>query len=258
MQRIGDNYSVKKGCLLMKKIMSTVLCVSLLLLVLASCKEETTGAQTSSDLVSNASEVTFNSSEQSSETDESDAVSSEGSIDAAFEQFGVDIRHLFMDGEIEGVIPENLPEYEDGCIELYRHDKVDGTPENRQRRRCFYRTVAEILFYIPEIRTLNNTRTPYPESLNVEDYWAIEYYGDDSYVFVDTTVEPEEMALVSAIKYFNIPRDVMEAALEEYKINHWSEFNNEEDIHTEYGELPNLDIVYTLDNDIINEYYRYA
>lgn len=68
--------------------------------------------------------------------------------------------------------------------------------------------------------------------------------------------EAKEMSLVSFIKYCNIPREAMEAKIaeyEEFKAVNGDSFG----YYTEAGELPNFDIIYTFDNEIINEYYRY-
>jgi hypothetical protein len=65
--------------------------------------------------------------------------------------------------------------------------------------------------------------------------------------------EPEEMLLVTFVKYYEISKEDFEKATK-----------NEEKIHNQFGEnlyledyeLPNADIIYTFDNEIINEYYR--
>ena len=66
--------------------------------------------------------------------------------------------------------------------------------------------------------------------------------------------EPEtEMALVTLIKKYGIPKEKFEEAIRkeaEYRISVGR------DLSSEYGELPNADIVYTFDNEIINAYYR--
>ncbi len=68
--------------------------------------------------------------------------------------------------------------------------------------------------------------------------------------------EPDEMALVSFIKYFNIPKTHFEAKIEELKQARQDE--GEKFYHyTEIGELANAEILYTFDNEIISNYYLY-
>ena len=62
----------------------------------------------------------------------------------------------------------------------------------------------------------------------------------------------DEMYLVSFIKHFNIPREEFDKAVKEY-ISH----RTTEELKKEFWEAPNADIIYTFDNEIINEYYRY-
>lgn len=88
--------------------------------------------------------------------------------------------------------------------------------------------------------------------------WFNYYMSKNQYVTENGThiKDPDEMALVSFIKYCDIPKDVFEARNNELK-----QFrkNNSDDFHyyTECGEIANADILYTFDNDIINEYYSY-
>ncbi len=68
--------------------------------------------------------------------------------------------------------------------------------------------------------------------------------------------EPDEMALVSFIKYFNIPKADFESKNEQLKQamqNEGEKFYH----YTEIGELANADILYTFDNEIISNYYLY-
>ena len=65
--------------------------------------------------------------------------------------------------------------------------------------------------------------------------------------------EVDEMDYVTFIKYFQIEREDFENAIEKQR-----EIQNlfGQDETSELWELPNADIIYTFDNDIINEYYR--
>jgi len=83
--------------------------------------------------------------------------------------------------------------------------------------------------------------------------------GEEGYAFLDETSaqagseELPEMLLVSYVKKFNISKEIFENALIEIKNNY---HNAGVDTKNEEYEIPNADIIYTFDNDIINEYYR--
>jgi hypothetical protein len=66
-------------------------------------------------------------------------------------------------------------------------------------------------------------------------------------------IEPTEMRLVTFVKHFNISRKDFEKALEAERKRR---IDVGFDISDEQYELPNADIIYTFDNEIINEYYR--
>jgi hypothetical protein len=82
--------------------------------------------------------------------------------------------------------------------------------------------------------------------------WLTKYfYKDDGSNIPDDEVK--ESFNVSFVKYFNIPKEDFVKA-----INKAKEFCREHnmDITTEEYELPNPDIIYTFDNEIIDHYYR--
>jgi len=61
------------------------------------------------------------------------------------------------------------------------------------------------------------------------------------------------MALVSFIKHYKIEKDdFVEAVQREYE---WA-LDSGCSIYNEDCELPNADIIYTFDNEVINAYYR--
>ena len=62
----------------------------------------------------------------------------------------------------------------------------------------------------------------------------------------------EEMSLVSFVKRYNISRDEFDKAVER-----GISFTSPESLRMESCEPPNADIIYTFNNEIINEYYRY-
>lgn len=64
----------------------------------------------------------------------------------------------------------------------------------------------------------------------------------------------EEMYIVSLIKHFNISRETVQKAYDAYMA--YSKLDMSKPI-SEYREPPNLDIIFTFDNEIINYYYRF-
>jgi len=68
-------------------------------------------------------------------------------------------------------------------------------------------------------------------------------------------VEPQEMLLVTLVKYSNIARQDFDRVVNEYTKTCAS---NGIDTTTEDFEIPNADVIYTFDNAIIDEYYRRA
>jgi hypothetical protein len=69
----------------------------------------------------------------------------------------------------------------------------------------------------------------------------------------EITDDPTEMMLVSFVKYFDIPKADFIAVTEKLR---QSMLDSGMDISNEEYEIPNPDIIYTLDNEIIDEYYR--
>lgn len=68
--------------------------------------------------------------------------------------------------------------------------------------------------------------------------------------------EPKEMMTVAFVKHFNISREDFEVAIEmRRKSNVELDQKGAIDMNDERYELPNADIIYTFDNDIINTYY---
>jgi len=63
----------------------------------------------------------------------------------------------------------------------------------------------------------------------------------------------DEMPLVTLVKHFRVPKHVFVAEVEKNRQIH-STFDGY-DPSSETQELPNADIIYTFDNDIINAYY---
>lgn len=73
---------------------------------------------------------------------------------------------------------------------------------------------------------------------------------------IDSNAEPQEMYTVSFVKYFQISRDDFDRCCEA-KRERMESLRDEHghDITGEGAEIPNGDIIYTFDNEIINSYY---
>jgi len=63
------------------------------------------------------------------------------------------------------------------------------------------------------------------------------------------------MPLVTLIKHFKVPKCVFVAEVKKIK-RAWLALGD--DLCAEVNELPNADIIYTFDNELINYYYRRA
>ncbi|MCI8331487.1 MAG: hypothetical protein HFE78_01475 [Clostridiales bacterium] len=74
---------------------------------------------------------------------------------------------------------------------------------------------------------------------------------------IETNTEPQEMYAVSFVKYFNISKEDFEICTNQLR-EKFIDFRDRcgDDISDEGHEIPNADIIYTFDNEIINEYYR--
>ena len=64
----------------------------------------------------------------------------------------------------------------------------------------------------------------------------------------------EEMLLVTMIKRYNIPKEAFQSVVD-YYIQLCQKLDQDM-LHEEY-EIPNVDVIYTFDNEIINRFYRY-
>lgn len=125
-----------------------------------------------------------------------------------------------------------LPVYVPGSLELMGRDH-GMTPVNREYRFIYYNMWGEFIALRQKYSWVDNNA------------WFDEYcenYRNGQY----------EMILVSLVRYYNIPREEFDKAVEEFIANH-----SVGEMMTEYYEVPNADIIYTFDDEIINEYYRY-
>lgn len=129
-----------------------------------------------------------------------------------------------------------LPEYQSGSIRL-NDQNLDDYDFNRQYRAVYYTIYGEFF------ELLDNTQQQ-------------DFYGwlEESSAETNYGEFRNEMLLVSMIKRYNIPREDFDKAVEKYISN--KQIVSTHMLH-EDNEVPNADIIYTFDNEIINEYYRY-
>jgi hypothetical protein len=130
--------------------------------------------------------------------------------------------------------PKTLPVYTPGLIEL--NPGEDYCDENEFYFKRHYR----VIYY----------RIPSPI-----DNLA----GEEGYAFLaelsaqaDVHEDLPEMLLVTFVKRFDIKKEVFENAVKAIESNYQ---NGGYDTQNEEFEIPNADIIYTFDNEIINAYY---
>lgn len=154
---------------------------------------------------------------------------------------------VYQVGAEERITPEtvsdlaqsNLPVYQPGSIKLeeqYNHDFCKGF--TRQYRLAYYMLWGDFWATLTD------------EEMN-------DYYEWSQRKLEETNggADLNEMHLVSYIKRYNISREEFDSMVESF-VKSCNELGF--DMNSEMYEVPNADIIYTFDNDIINEYYRYA
>ena len=121
-------------------------------------------------------------------------------------------------------------------------DKIVKIKENDIQETLPYERQFRVLFY--------GLYSPYSSLTGFEEH---NKFGEKYFESHPFEIEIQEMLLVTYVKYFNIPREDFEKALEEdwQQKKEWGF-----DMAQEGNELPNPDILYTFDNEIINAYYR--
>lgn len=127
-------------------------------------------------------------------------------------------------------LPIGVPE----GFEFAPQDAGEITPRDRKYRVCYYQALGPFA-------SLGADR-PDEKNAILNEIW--EKVKQDIY--------RDEMYLVSIIKGLNISREEFDQAVAKYLLQH-----DPENLMTEYYEIPNGDIIYTFDNEIINAYYRY-
>lgn len=127
----------------------------------------------------------------------------------------------------------SLPVYVPGSIKILPKEEVDFADTFDPHFRQAYYVLHDVyLDLVPE-----------DEANSFLNAW------DDA---CDYEEDPAQMILVEFIKKFNIPRDQFDAATKKF-ISTSNELNL--DMTEEMYEVPNGDIIYTFDYDIIKAYY---
>lgn len=131
---------------------------------------------------------------------------------------------------------KNLPEYKPGSIKLEPQDQ-DDYAFTRKYRIAYYQIGGEFMDLLSE-----DARQDFMN-------WADEESKKNGY-----GEHQNEMLLVSFVKRYNISRTDFDKAVKAY-----TDTRNKTgaDLYAEENEVPNGDIIYTFDNEIINRYYRY-
>lgn len=128
--------------------------------------------------------------------------------------------------------PDTLPEYVPGSLKLDPR-RTDEFPFERKYRLLFY--------FIP------GTFSELLSSEQYKDFQDYLYVYNNEHGYGKTQ---EEMTLVMMIKRYDIPKEDFDKAVAKYASIVGT-------VQHEFDEVPNSDILYTFDNEIINHYYRY-
>lgn len=151
------------------------------------------------------------------------------------------------------VIPDEIPEFEQGDLIVFAPDDPESTVNYKYLITPTYRAV----YYWWTIRfdgLLDDVSEEEMREFLIENYC---WHKDPS----ECTEEPSEMFLVTIIKHFHITKEEYIEACE--KTIQWrnEKYKNRllfggKNWNHEYLEIPNADIIYTFDNEIINNYFR--
>jgi len=131
---------------------------------------------------------------------------------------------------LEETSQEPSPIYPPDSIILYDDLIQDDFAFSPTMRRIFYGVPGPLTFLFPE---------------GIFD----ELFEKDKDIYRENI----EMVLVTLVKYCNTPREEFDRAIAEL-VEMYT--NNGLDMTEEDFEIPNADIIYTFDNEIINAYYR--
>jgi hypothetical protein len=134
--------------------------------------------------------------------------------------------------------PTYPKEYIPGSIKLSPEETPnDMVPYKMSYRRCWYGISSNYMNLVED----SEEKETFFE--NAEKKGGVFYPYEES----------KKMPLVAFVKYFKIPKEYFIEATEEIKE---ARQKMEHDIMSEEYEIPNADIIYTFDDDIINNYYR--
>lgn len=133
-------------------------------------------------------------------------------------------------------VPGNPLEYHPGSIRLFNQENDDFSFERKYR--VVYYTIDGYFF----------------DLLNDEQMDDFGNWLEQNEENTDHGASQNEMLLVSMIKRYDIPREAFDEAVKNY-ISHGKKLDW--DFTHEIHEVPNADVIYTFDNELINYYYRY-
>ena len=144
--------------------------------------------------------------------------------------------------------PSHIQDFVPGSIRLFDNDYFSSISPNPERRIIFYKIDGRIIDLVPR------------------EEW-VEFR--DTVFYVEQNLDT--MDLVRFIQYFDIDREILEMVIQqmfESKVEMVKELSNIanangrqtydpfSDLDHEVNELPNLDIIFTFDDEIINWFYR--
>ena len=147
------------------------------------------------------------------------------------------------------VIPDVIPEFDETAYQVL------SPQEALEQHGYFYKyepQYRDIYYLVGPITLIETAGVSYEEF----EQWSLENMRSNEI----NGIEPQEMYTVTFIKDFHISREAFEQACEEFQL--WLEDKSERwaegdaIFSMERYEMPNADIIYTFDNEIINNYYR--
>jgi len=127
----------------------------------------------------------------------------------------------------------DLPSYISGTIITDRESGGATTgmlPVDRKYREIFY--------------NLNSPYRDLADSTQLDKWINENLFGEDY---------ESEMAIMKLVRDFKVPKEKFEEAIEKQRQEY---IENGFDMKREEYEIPNADIIYTFNNEIINNYYR--
>ena len=146
------------------------------------------------------------------------------------------------------VIPDVIPEFDETAYQVL------SPQEALEQHGYFYKYEPQYpaTYYWLTYGLASAANISYEEF----DQWKLENIRPNEI----NGIEPQEMYTVTFIKDFHISREAFEQACQEFQL--WLEDKSERwaegdaIFSMEEYEMPNADIIYTFDNEIINNYYR--